>query len=115
MTQQEKIDPLADPRLSLKAIGLWARCMSMPDDWSFNTSEMSKIGKEGKRAVYSAIDELVSEGYAMRLEYWEKSEDGKFTGGGAEYVFFRYFMSPDEKLDYIKKLEKKFPERFFKN
>lgn len=99
---------LRNEKLSLKAIGLWARCMSRPDDWRFNVSEMASNGKEGKRSIYSAIDELIEEGYAIRLEHYEKKKDGKFNGGGVEYIFFEFPVTDKEKLKYQEEFKKCF-------
>lgn len=104
---------LWNEKLSLKAIGLWARCMSRPDDWRFNVTELANSGKEGKRAIYTAIDELIREGYALRLDHTEKSEDGKFSGGGVEYVFFEFPPTSEEKQDYIDKFKKSFRQSGF--
>src|SRR5580765_9040605 len=38
---------LWDIGLSLKATGLWARCLSRPNNWTFSLSELIKKCKEG--------------------------------------------------------------------
>ena len=106
---------LWDDRLSLKAVGLWARCMSRPDDWRFNISELAKRLKEGRRAIDSAIKELINNNYAIRLEHWEKDLDGKFVGGGVEYVFFEFEATESEKANVLNEFKKSFQHCGFGN
>lgn len=98
---------LWDDRLSLKAIGLWAKCLSRPDNWKFNISELEKSMKEGKRAIYSAIDELIKHGYAFR--YQISSSDKKRGFHQIEYVFFEFSITPEEIAVYLDELKKSFP------
>ena len=59
---------LEDPNLSFKAKGLWAYCMSRPDDWEFHVSHLKTVSQDGKAAIYSAINELISCGYCRRIQ-----------------------------------------------
>lgn len=59
---------LENPRLSFKAKGLWAYCMSRPDDWTFNISHLQTVSKDKESAIYSAIKELVKEGYCEKSQ-----------------------------------------------
>lgn len=106
---------LWNQNLSLKATGLWARCLSRPDDWSFNVIEMARNMKEGRRAIYGAIDELIKEGYAIRLEHYEKNNIGKFIGGGVEYIFFEFKPTEEEKQKHIEEFKKSFRQCGFGN
>jgi len=101
-------EALWNPELSLKAIGLWARCMSRPDDWKFNVKELAQSGKEGRRAIDSCIDELIKHGYAMRLEHYEKDDQGHFIGGGVEYIFFEFPANQQEKDHHLEEFKKSF-------
>lgn len=97
---------LWDSNLSLKATGLWARCMSRPNDWRFSITELAGKCKEGRRAIDGAMQELIEHRYACRLEYSERADDGKFKTGGVEYVFFEFPASDEEiaeQLDLFKK------------
>lgn len=88
---------LWDTNLSLKAVGLWARCMSRPNDWRFCIKELIKHCKEGRKAVDGAMQELIDAGYAYRLEYSQRGEDGKYKTSGVEYVFFEFPATQEEK------------------
>lgn len=101
--------------LSLKAIGLWARCMSRPDDWRFNVKELVARSKEGRRAIDGAISELIEHGYAIRLEHWDKSEDGKFSNGGVEYAFFEFPATDEDKAKVLEEFKKSFRHCGFGN
>lgn len=101
---------LWDSNLSLKAVGLWARCMSRPNDWKFSIKELVGKCKEGRRAVDAAMQELIAAGYACRLEYYEKNQQGKFQKGmgGVEYVFFEFPATEEEKLEQLDIFKKSF-------
>lgn len=106
---------LWNENISLKAIGLWARCMSRPDNWRFNVKELVSKIKEGRRAVDGAIGELIEHNYAIRLEHWEKAADGKFDTGGIEYVFFEFPATQEDKDKVLEEFKKSFRHCCFGN
>lgn len=55
-------DVLVRPDLSLKAKGLWAFLMSKPDNWKTDIRTLSRLVKEGKHAVGTALQELKAAG-----------------------------------------------------
>ena len=57
---------LNNSNLSLKAKGLLAYVLSLPDDWVIYTEEIAKHHKDGKAAVLTAFKELESEGHVKR-------------------------------------------------
>ena len=59
---------LEDPELSFKAKGLWAYCMSRPNNWTFHVNHLATISQEGKHAVYSALQELEAAGYVKKIQ-----------------------------------------------
>lgn len=67
---------LEDTFLSFKAKGLWAYCMSRPDDWVFKVAHLINVSTDGKDAIYSALDELIERGYAKKIQLNIK---GKFS------------------------------------
>lgn len=101
-------EALWNPNLSLKAIGLWAKCLSRPDDWRFHVKELANSGKEGRRAIDSAIAELETERYVLKLKHYEKEKDGKFEGGGVEYIFFEFPYTDQERNECIEEFKKSF-------
>lgn len=56
---------LRDSSLSLKAKGLLSLVMSLPEDCDFTVEGIVTMVKEGKTAIYSAIDELKQSGYCV--------------------------------------------------
>ena len=54
---------LKDQELSLKAIGLLSKILSLPDDWDYSLQGLIAICKENRRAVKNALDELRDKGY----------------------------------------------------
>jgi hypothetical protein len=63
---------LQNNELSLKAKGLYAYLMTLPDDWDIYLSEVQSHSKDGKEAHYSAFKELIKNGYLVREKKREK-------------------------------------------
>ena len=75
---------LRDNRLSLRAIGLMSKMLSLPDDWDYTVGGLAAIVKEGRDAVRKALMELEAAGYLVR-------EQGRSSGGnfaGNDYTLF---------------------------
>ncbi len=68
---------LENPNISLKAKGLWAYCLSKPDNWEFHITQLVSAVKEGRDFVRNAIDELIEFGYCIRIQ--NKDKFGKWT------------------------------------
>lgn len=66
---------LKDPNLSLRAIGLLSKMLTLPDDWSYTVRGLASICKEGETALRSAISELMEAGYVQRHRI---EDDGRF-------------------------------------
>lgn len=73
-----------DNRISLKAKGLMSLVMSLPNDWDFSIQGLSSIVKEGKSAIYAAINELKEFGYCNVIT--SRDDKGKIIGN--DYTFF---------------------------
>lgn len=59
-------DALQTSTLSLKARGMLATLLSLPQDWSFNQQGLVNLCSDGLTAVRSALDELEELGYLDR-------------------------------------------------
>lgn len=81
---------LENPNLSFKAKGLWAYCMSRPDDWHFHISHLKTVSKEGEDAIYSAVKELISEGYCHRMQPNKGKGEGNGRGCFQSMDYFIY-------------------------
>lgn len=64
--------------LSLKAIGLLSKMLSLPDDWNYSLMGLVAICKDGRAAIESALDELEEAGYVIRTQ--DRDAYGKFHG-----------------------------------
>ena len=73
---------LSDPRLSLKAVGLLSKMLSLPENWDYTIRGLTCICREGRDAIQGAIVELEEAGYIQRQQ--RHDENGKFAGN--EYV-----------------------------
>ncbi len=106
-------ETVADPNLSLKALGLLTKCLSRPNDWRFNVTELSNSGKDGKKSIYSTIEELITLRYAIKIKHTKKTKDGRFESGGTEYVFFEVPITEEDKIEYTEKFKKCFRQTPF--
>ena len=75
---------LRDKELSLKAKGLLATILSLPENWDFSIKGICATIKEGTTAVYSAIDELKEHGYCKVVT--NRNEKGIIVGN--DYTFY---------------------------
>lgn len=69
--------------LSLKAKGLLALCLSLPDDWDFNKNGLATFSADGRKSIESAIKELKDNHYLVINSF--QSEDGTFD---SEWVIY---------------------------
>ena len=74
---------LRDKNLSIKAKGFLAVIMSLPEDWEFTINGICSVLKEGRTAIYSAIQELKDCGYC-NVDIC-RNEKGLITGN--DYTF----------------------------
>lgn len=75
---------LRDTRLSLKAVGLLSKMLSLAEEWNYTNRGLAKICKEGVDAVGSALRELEKAGYLERRQL--RSESGKIQD--TEYIIY---------------------------
>lgn len=74
---------LRDKNLSLKAIGLLSKMLSLPDDWDYSMNGLVAICKEKKASVTSALNELKENGYVVITKLMpDQTESGRI-----EYVY----------------------------
>lgn len=59
---------LNDINLSMKAKGLLAYLLSLPDDWQIYENELVQHHKDGRDSVKSAIKELIDNNYINRTQ-----------------------------------------------
>ncbi len=67
-----------DKRLSLKGVGMLCKLLSLPPNWEFSEVGLTKIMKDGKDSVKSALKELETFGYLQRERV--RDENGKLRG-----------------------------------
>jgi hypothetical protein len=77
--------------LSLRAKGLLAYILTLPDDWKIYVNELTKHHKDGKDSMCSAINELIEHNYIHREKL---RENGKFKG--YSYKVFEMPTKPTE-------------------
>lgn len=72
-------------KISLKARGLWALCMSFPDDWEFRPEHLSTFSQhDGVTSIRTAMKELAEVG----LAYLERARRDDGTLGGTRWVIY---------------------------
>jgi hypothetical protein len=79
--------PLHDPRLSFAATGLLAYLLSKPDGWCIRIGQLTTAKTNGRRAITTALNELLATGYARRRRI--RSFNGRFA-----YVETQVFETP---------------------
>lgn len=85
---------LRDKRLTLKAIGLLSKILSLPPDWDYSVAGLEAICKEKRTAVESALKELKGYGYIVVTKLTpDKTESGRI-----EYVYDVYEQPKSKKL-----------------
>lgn len=57
---------LQDKRLSLRAVGLMSKMLSLPEDWDYTVAGLAAQCKEGREAVRKVLQELEAAGYLIR-------------------------------------------------
>lgn len=87
---------LRDNNLSLKAIGLLSKMLSLPEDWDYSLKGLTTICKDGLAAIRTALIELEENGYIVR----ERQRSGH--GYWADNLYTIYEMpqnveKPDER------------------
>lgn len=86
-----------DKRMSLSARGLLVTLMSLPPEWEVYASQIEACYTEdGKRAVNSALNELMELGYIMRKE---KVVRGRKAG--YDYRVRDYEFTDEEFADFM--------------
>src|SRR5690349_5454857 len=63
--------------LSFRAKGIAMVLLSKPDDWIIRIDYLMRVGKEGEKAIRSAMHELAEYGFLMRDRV--SAPDGKIT------------------------------------
>ena len=74
---------LREKGLSLKAKGLLALCLALPDDWNYSLNGLCAICKESQTSIRSALKELETYNYLKRNR--KQNEKGHFI---YEYVIY---------------------------
>ena len=74
---------LREKRMSLKAKGLLAMCLALPDDWEYSINGLCAICKESQTSIRSALKELETFGHLKRER--KQNEKGQFI---YEYVIY---------------------------
>ena len=77
---------LRSPNLSLKAVGLLSKVLSLPDDRDYSIAGLVSICREKETAVKSALDELKHWGYLTVT----KQMPNKTESDRIEYVYNLY-------------------------
>lgn len=83
---------LRNMNLSLKAIGLLSKILSLPPEWDYTIEGLAAICKDGVSAVKSALKELKDEGYLVVT----KMMPDKTKSGRIEYIY-DIFEQPQKK------------------
>ena len=64
---------LRNKKLSLKAVGLMSKILSLPDEWDYSLKGLAKLNTDGIDGVRSAVQELEDAGYIIRRQLRDKN------------------------------------------
>ena len=81
---------LRDTGLTLKAIGLLSKMLSLTDEWDYTTRGLAAICKEGVDAIGAALKELETRGYLIRRQI--RDSKGRITD--TEYTIYESPHTP---------------------
>ena len=81
---------LRDTGLTLKAIGLLSKMLSLTDEWDYTTRGLAAICKEGVDAIGAALKELETRGYLVRRQI--RDSKGRITD--TEYTIYESPHTP---------------------
>ena len=73
---------LRNKKLSLKAVGLMSKILSLPDEWDYSLKGLAKLNADGIDGVRSAVQELEDAGYIIRRQRRDKNGRMAKTGVG---------------------------------
>ena len=88
---------LRDKSLSLRAVGLMSKMLSLKDDWSYSVAGLAGICKEGREAVRNVLKELEAAGYLTRDQH---RSGGRFSGYDYTLREFPEGRDPDRCPDF---------------
>ena len=78
--------------ISLKAIGLYSKLLSFPNDWNFTEKGLNSVIKDGKDSLKSALQELED------LGLFFKFQSRKSNGTLGEIIFYISPIPMDEEM-----------------
>lgn len=87
---------LQNPNLSLKAMGLMSKVLSLPDDWKYSVKGLAAYCRDGYESVRTGLSELEAEGYLVRRQI--RNDRGRILC--TEYIFRE---SPDMEIPELER------------
>lgn len=87
---------LQNSNLSLKAMGLMSKVLSLPDDWKYSVKGLAAYCKDGYESVRTGLSELEAEGYLVRRQI--RNDRGQILC--TEYIFRE---SPDMEIPELER------------
>ena len=81
---------LRNKKLSLKAVGLMSKILSLPDEWDYSLKGLAKLNADGIDGVRSAVQELEDAGYIIRRQ--RRDKNGRMAQ--SEYLVFEMHYNP---------------------
>ena len=101
-------DILKNHSLSLRDRGMVVTLLSLPDNWEFTISGLSKIIPDGKSSIRASLTHLEELGYISRTQ--ERAERGVDGEGSREAAFLicELLLNLKKNIFCEKKLHKKY-------
>lgn len=83
---------LNETKLSWKAKGILAYCMSKPEGWEIRVTDLINKSSDGESSVRSALHELQDNGYCQGTQL--KNSDGSIGGYHYDFADYPFFKTP---------------------
>ena len=87
---------LRNRNLSLKAVGLLSKMLSLPPDWDYSIRGLAMLNTDGIDGIRTAMKELEDEGYVVRVQNVPQQIHGLRTAAeGKAVTGFTVIGKPD--------------------
>lgn len=86
-----------DPEMDMATLGLWLRCLAMPDDWEIRLESFAKKFHTTTHQLRKSFKKLIELGYCSREYSFNILPSGKKLVSGRVYTVYEERIIPEDK------------------